>query len=301
MRLNSRLMQWILVLLFFILSFSIYILKVIPLNKQKKDSFVIGKLNPFEITSIEILRFLKNSKERLVITNNNKWFISYPFSEEADEGRINKLIDEINSCKIEGEIQNSSNLYEYNLDPPLVKILIRFKNSTEKEICIGEKTIDEKYRYIYNPQYSNKIVLSYSYKLETPFLNISDFRNKIIFNIPVDQIEKIVLKSPEMRSITLRKTNDNWYSVEKNRMIPITNFNEKLIDIYSLMVNAFIKNPVSGFKPYYEISLYSKKMTNTLLISKTNEEGKWIARTEDKKELFLIEKDDLKDIFKIYK
>ncbi len=264
-------------------------------SNRIKQKDISEKIDISAPSGIEIV---KNSRESIIITNDGEWKILSPFSERADEGIIRKLIDELASLKAESSISDFKNLEEYGLNPPLIKLKV-YSESGMKELLFGEKSVDENFRYFIIPEKSNKIFLCYSYKVETLFEEISEFRDRIIFHIPSSEIEKVIIKSPKFSFIIRNETNgEKQWIIENRKGQLIKNFNEKLVDIYSLSVYKFLDKQLP-FTKNYQIGILSKNSTNTLWLSKEIEKNKWLASTPDKIGLFIIENENLSSIFNL--
>jgi len=287
----KRFLPTLIFFLFFLLSFSIYFFNS-RRNQQKSFS-------EFSIPTPFAIEITKNDSKSILITNSGEWMIVKPITEKADEEKVRKLINELNTLKAENVFTNFKGLKEYGLNPPIVKLKVYSENKM-KELWFGERSIDEKYRYFITVEETNKIFLCYSYKIETPFEDLSDFREKGIFFIPSGEIEKIILKTKKELYI-LKPKNINgekqWVVVNKNEKF-VNGFNEKLVDIYSLSVANFLEGEKS-FMKNYEISIYSKDLTNTLWFSGKIEDKKWLAKAQGKNGLFIVESDNLDNIFKV--
>ncbi len=272
----------IILFLFFII---MLILTVVRTSKEKRveKKSIFEEINLSKITSIELM----DSKRHFIITNGNEWRIIFPFKELASIEKVQKLFTELKRLKIIYTITNVSKIEEYGFSPYVLRIRIQGENIDEI-VDLGLKSIDEKYRYLY---YKKNIYVIDS-DIEFMF-DIDSFRDTTIFDINVDNIDSVTIVN-RTKNYKIYKKGDNYYLNEK----VLSNFNQKMIDIYSLSVYDFLDIKVNK-KPIYEIKLCGTEKTNLLWIYDNDIEGKWLAKSSEKNGFFLIENDDLEHILTI--
>ncbi|MCX7820044.1 MAG: DUF4340 domain-containing protein [Brevinematales bacterium] len=272
----------ILLFSFFVLMLSLTLLRISK-DKKKEEKSIFDNLNISYVSAIEII----NSKKHLIITNETGWKIISPFKELASVDKIQKLLTELKKLKIIYIITNFSSIEEYGFSPYIIRIKISGKD-IEETVDFGFKSVDEKYRYLYN---KGKL---YVVEGDIEFVFEPDsFRDTTIFNISLDNITSISITYKNKKYHILKKA-DNYYINSKI----LSNFNEKMIDIYSLSIYDFLETKINK-KPLYEIKLCSNEKTNSLWIYDNDIEGKWIAKSSEKEGYFLLENDDLENILKI--
>ncbi|MGC8770730.1 MAG: DUF4340 domain-containing protein [Brevinematia bacterium] len=278
----KRLKSIIILFVFFLVMLILNIVRLYNQKETEKKS-LFDNLNVANISQIELI----DSKKHFIITNDNEWRIVYPFKELAAMDKVQKLFSELKKLKLIYTITNFSKVEDYGFSPYVLRIKLTGEN-LEETLDLGFKSVDERYRYLY---YKNKL---YVVEGDIEFLfDIDSIRDTTIFDINVDKINSIVVVNKNKKYNIIKK-GENYYLNGK----VISNFNEKLIDIYSLNISDFIESKVNK-KPVYEVSLYSDDKTNFLWIYDNDIEGKWIAKSSEKNGYFLIENDDLENILTI--
>lgn len=273
------------IIIFFIFFVVMFILSLIRLYNQKgkEEKILFDNINFSYVLQIELI----NPKKHFIITNDNIWEIVYPFKELAAMDKIQKLFSELKKLKLIYTITNFSKIEDYGFSPYVLRIKLSGQN-LEETIDFGFKSVDERYRYLY---YKGNI---YVVEGDMEFIfDIDSVRDTTIFDINVDKINSIVIVN-KSKKYNIIKKGENYCLNGK----VLSNFNEKLIDIYSLNISDFIENKVNK-KPLYEIVLYSHDKTNFLWVYDNDIEGKWIAKSSEKNGFFLIENDDLENILTI--
>ncbi len=269
-------------ILFFLVAFGLYFLKM-KSNEKKEEK----KTFDFGFSDVAGLHMLSKDED-VFFTNDMEWKVVYPFRESAANDRIFELFNELKKLKVVYEIDNISNIVDYGFNPYIVRL--EFLTPDEKKIIdFGFKSVDEKYRYVL---YKNKLYVVEG-NIEFLFNGFSYFRDRTIFNIPLGEVSKVEIKNKN-RNFVIKKENDEY--IYNNTVI--SNFNEKMIDIYSLTVSEFIKGRFNR-NPDYIIKVISKAKTNVLWIYDSDIEGSYMARSTEKDGYFTIEIDNLNDIFEL--
>jgi hypothetical protein len=269
--------------------------------KIKENRKVFGNINERNIVSIGVIRGGGKFEETLLLTNvEGKWKVILPVNDEINEEKLKTLIDNLTSLEKVEVLTNLTDYSQYGLEKPLVKLSLAFTDREKKEIELGERTVDKNFVYTKLPE-KNEIFLVNISNVEILFEDFNVFREKEIFKIPIDSVEKVELKKQKKKFVIIFRIENNkknWYLQKGKEYKLLPDFNEKLVDIYSILINSFVMEKAgANFKSYYEIKLISKDKTNSLYISSEISAGKWICRSDEKEGLFLVDKSELKKIF----
>lgn len=296
-------------ILIFLLTFfaMLYFLRELNLRRQieinKKERKFLGEIPKEKISSIKVKRIAKGVEENLLLTNKEgNWSVIYNVEDFANEEKIKTLINNISTLTAENIITNIENIDQYGLNPPFISVWISMFNES-KIFYIGKRTVDREYFYASTPEL-NKIYLVPASHVEILLENFNNFREKEIFKIPFDEVVKVEITTPKGKYILNALTNGTkkeWVLFDTGKR-KVEDFNERMIDIYSILISSYLDEdkPIND-APFYTIKLFSTNRTNTLYIFKKVNDDLWIAKSPDKKGLFLVSKSRLENLFEIGK
>ncbi|MBU1178668.1 DUF4340 domain-containing protein [Patescibacteria group bacterium] len=98
-------------------------------------------------TQVKEIIFEQPDKKTRVIKEGEGWKIIEPITYQARASKIDETLDTIN--KLEGNQKiDSTDLTEFKLDKPVVKVTLLMKNDTQYEILLGDKNPQESGIYV---------------------------------------------------------------------------------------------------------------------------------------------------------
>ena len=178
---------------------------------RKLEFFLDKNLVDFkedEITQFEIWN--PEEKIRVVRDKDKKgsWKIESPFKTSANTATVNSLLFDLNGARIEEFITTLSNDHKFfGLSKPKHKLILSI-GGKPWILGIGNKTSDGK--YFFSKRNRESFIFKLSEKSVSDLLRpLKDLRNRKIFNLKMDQADRIELKYSDNKFV-LQKNENDW-------------------------------------------------------------------------------------------
>lgn len=108
-----------------------------PKEEEGVVSFQVWKFEKSEITEIV---FERRDQEEIVLERyENEWKIIRPDQIKAKTAKIENILDDLSDLKSEKKIEGVENLADFGLNNPEIKVTLKFKDSSSKNIIFGLK------------------------------------------------------------------------------------------------------------------------------------------------------------------
>lgn len=171
--------------------------------------------------------YLKNQNDTILLRQTKSddqikesgaiWYVEKPAEAVADSLSVENLINNLRVKKILGYINNkNTQLSEYGLDIPLIVLTVK-SISNEKDIItspsvtliIGSK-IAENNRYYAMRDGENSIFQISEDLVKTLSISSKDLRNRKLFSIPDNDIQKVVIVAGKSRAALIKNSQGTW-------------------------------------------------------------------------------------------
>lgn len=306
-----------LLVLFLILG-GYYLFKMIPDAKAKENSGKISLLpvlNRDDIVQVRQTWYDKtNHYATLFVKADGGWMIQEPVDDQADPEAITKIFNDMNGFKSEKVLTNMtlSNIVDFGFDSPISTLHITMRDGRVYSVINGGSVQGETMYYTLTNGDSNTVFLVHSYKFTALEKKTAEFRKKEIFSIPMDELLSIKFGSREYGrfeftvATNLEKPVYTMLKPEKMTAEPFQVKN-KIMDFLTFSINDFTEEPDNKLNrkrfqlepPLYSVIMSSRdgKMQE-LIIGTTNNQGMHYAAVSGRKELLLLDDENVREKFK---
>jgi hypothetical protein len=194
-----------------------YFLIDLPAEKRKiQENEIAEKILPLEVANVSEFSLIKKDQTITLHKNSdNIWKLSQPLEATVDNPEAESFLTEIEALKKSRVVESDpKNLSQYGLDTPAFKIHIKFKDSKEETLLLGDYSpMGGK---IYLKLKSNSSVLLAATSKTNFDKSVYYFRDKTIFNFSSGSIIKIQVKRKE-HPLELVREKEEWKVSSKNR------------------------------------------------------------------------------------
>lgn len=226
-------------------------------NKKLVFSLPSQKITGFTITKTGQDGIVKN----IVILSNGKdnWKLTAPLEEPADSTPVNNVINVFTKFESEETIEDVSNLADYGLDQPSVKVKVDLKDGKPMELLIGAQTpFADKY-YAKLADKPGVLVINSTVKTNLD-QEPNNFRQKKVIAFENKEVQSLDLRT-KTAHFKLKHTSNQWDLLEPypEKMVSYK-FDEILNSLSSLTAAEFVDNlqDTSKYgldKPEYAVEL----------------------------------------------
>ncbi len=202
--------------------------KLFEVLSQKTVEFLDKTLLEFEEKDILQLSLQSNNETiRIIRGENNSWNIQSPIKTAADLSTINSLLFDLKEAQINKFIKISMETPEsFGLDHPQKSFSLKLKNSKTWTLQLGNLSADG--QQVFAQRTGEPTVFSIPKEVtDKLFRSIHDLRNKKILRFENDEVNKVIIKTPE-NLFELRKNGPQW-SLEKPEKIKTKHIGNDLV------------------------------------------------------------------------
>jgi hypothetical protein len=291
---------------------------IILLNKktEQADTQTGGLSGMIGREVIEADRIEINGKSldapRILENDGSSWRMVQPMQWSANYFAINRILNQLQFLEEEASFsvaeikQTGQTLADYGLEDPWLQLKISHKDESI-ELSVGTATEIGNNFYLLGPNGKNVFVVN-SQVIESLLVDLSDLRNREIFNIPVFEIDALSLQLSTPESVgnsdfrvRIARTNNGWIfeaplTAEADATQVANTINTltaaKVIEFKDLETSDPILQGLEN--PLMRVTLHGNKRRQTLLIGNkvptTNEKDipTYFARIEDNPTIFTV-------------
>ena len=176
----------------------------------------ILKLDEASITRLE----LKNKDaEPIVLAKNNSgaWQITAPKQYSADTANVSSTLSSLSSLNSERVIEDkAADVKPYGLNPPSVEVDITEKDNKSQKLLLGDDTPAGSGVYAMLAGDPRVFTIA-SFNKSTIAKSLSEFRDKRLLQVNVDQVSRIELLRKN-QTIEFGRTKDTWQILQPKPM-----------------------------------------------------------------------------------
>ncbi len=167
------------------------------------------KVFTVESDALEELSVTSQGETTTLRKEGDKWKITSPIAADADANEVSSLTSALTGLEVNRVIdENASNLAEYGLAEPRIKIAYKAKSGSG-EVHIGEKTATQS--DLYAVKAGEKRVFLVSGFQETSLAKKTfDLRDKRVLNFERDKVDTIELMQPGSPMVQLARSGSEW-------------------------------------------------------------------------------------------
>ncbi|CAA6677396.1 MULTISPECIES: DUF4340 domain-containing protein [unclassified Lentimonas] len=291
---------------------------ILSLNKkaEQADTKTGGLSGMIGREVIEADRIEINGKSldaaRILESDGSTWNLVQPMQWPANYFAVNRILNQLQFLEEEAsfsiaEIERTGQtLADYGLDDPWLTLTISNKDDSI-ELSVGTTTEIGKNCYLLGPNKKDVFVVN-SQVIESLLVDMSDLRNREIFNIPVFEIDALSLQinTPESVGdndfrVRVARTNNGWiFEAPLTAEADATQVSNTINTLTAAKVVEFkgqeTSDPIlQGLEtPSMRVTLHGNKRRQTLLIgnavptTKDDEIPTYFARIEDNSTVFTV-------------
>lgn len=249
---------------------------------------------------------------RVLESDGSSWRMTTPMQWSANYFAINRMLNQLQFLEEEASFsvaeikQTGQTLADYGLDDPWLSLTISHKDESI-ELSVGTATEIGKNFYLLGPSKKDVFVVN-NQVIESLLVDLSDLRNREIFNIPVFEIDALSLqiRAPEAVGNTefrvrVARTNNGWiFEAPLTAEADATQVANTINTLTAAKVVEFKAQETSdpilqGLEsPAMRVTLHGNKRQQTLIIGNkvptTNEKDAptYFARIEDNPTVFTV-------------
>jgi Domain of unknown function (DUF4340) len=235
----------------------------------------ILKLDEASITKVELK--IKDA-EPVVLAKNNSgaWQITAPKQYSADAANVSSTLSSLSALNSERVIEDkAADLKPYGLNPPNVELDITEKDNKSQKLLLGDDTPAGSGVYAMLAGDPRVFTIA-SFNKSTIAKSLSEFRDKRLLQVNVDQVSRIELLRKN-QTIEFGRTKDTWQILQPKPMradgLQVSQFMQKLTDAkMDLAGSGNAKESVTAFNsgaPVATVKLTDPSGTQTLQIKKS--------------------------------
>jgi len=148
-------------------------------------------------------------REIVLKKSGDDWRLVKPLDVAADSTTAKNLVSAIAECEVKKELTDAStNLAQYGLDAPLVKVTVKLKDKELPTVLVGKNSPVGFSTYIEKVD-DKKILLTSSAFRSGMDKSVKDLRDKTILTFADGDVQKVALLG-ENNAITLVQKDGNW-------------------------------------------------------------------------------------------
>lgn len=170
-------------------------------EKMKKKETSVFSISADEIEKMTLKREDANF---VFVRKDDTWFIDEPIKAKADQPTLNYFSRAVAESKKDVIVEESAtDLEKYGLEEPAYTIGVSM-GDTREVLLLGDQSVDAKY-YYGKRQNSPEVFLTesgFKHNLEKSLLG---YRDKSIFDFSAENVNKVVLHSPQHHYIFVKK------------------------------------------------------------------------------------------------
>jgi hypothetical protein len=203
-------------------------LKIFETLSQKSVAFLDKTLVEFEEKEVLELSLQSETETIQVVRKENEsWEIQNPIKSAADLSTINSLLFDLKEAKIKEFIKISFDIPEvFGLDAPKKSFILKLKNGKTWALQFGNHTSDGS--HVFARRTGETTVFSIPKEVvDKLFRSLYDLRNKKLFEFESDEVNKILIKTPEML-FELEKNDSEWL-LEKPEKLKTKHIGQDLV------------------------------------------------------------------------
>ena len=168
------------------------------------------KVFAVEADAIEEVTVTAEGQTTTLRKTDGTWQITAPVAVEADSTEVTSLTSALAALDISRVVaENASNLAEYGLAEPRIKISYKAAGGTGGELHIGEKTPTQGDMYALEPG-TTRVFLVPAYQETALAKSTFDLRDKQVLHFERDKVDTIEISQPGQPTIQLARAGTEW-------------------------------------------------------------------------------------------
>ncbi len=237
------------------------------------------------------------------IVKNKKWKIIEPKKWDADQGKVESIVEKLSSLSAERVVEKEGkDLKKYGLDKPETKLSFSVKGKTY-QLLIGKKS-PVSYQFYVKKNNSPVIYVLSGYTVDSLNVKSEDLRERRIVKVEKGKVRKLILVSK--KKISMEKKGDKWEIISPVKTEGDRWEIEDVIDeIGNLKAKKFIEDKAKDLsiygldKPSLKVELYLGKTLSYKSISFGKTKGDIVyAKRSGKDTIYGVNKNVLRKINK---
>ena len=171
-------------------------------EKQKVFTVEADKINEVTVTAENETTSLKKE--------NGTWKITAPLATDADSNEVSSLTSALAALEVNRVVdENATNLSEYGLAQPRIKLAFKAEGGANGEIFLGEKTPTQSDMYATRPG-EKRVFLVQAFQESSLAKKTFDLRDKRVLHFDRDKVDLIEVTQPSSPAVQLARSGSDW-------------------------------------------------------------------------------------------
>jgi hypothetical protein len=171
-------------------------------EKQKVFSVEADKIEEVTVTA--------EGETTALRKESGTWKITSPLAADADANEVSSMMSALAGLEVNRVVdENVSNLAEFGLAEPRVKLAFKAQGGASGEIHLGDKTATQSDFYAVKPG-EKRVFLVQSFQETSLAKKTFDLRDKRVLHFERDKIDTVELTQPGSPMLQLARSGSNW-------------------------------------------------------------------------------------------
>jgi len=272
-------------------------------GEQRKEAERKSQLLFASVEKDSITQILLQPKGIRLEKQGDEWVITEPIHAKTQKWSVSGIINSLTTARRERIIaENPADYTPYGLDPPAATVI--FKHSGRYDtLYVGNKNATGTYAYARLATSPEVILTSTSIKYNAE-KKLMDIRNKDALTYQTGDVSKMELRYKGRRFMA-EKSGGKWRLVEPlEDEAETSSINKILNKVRNTRARKFVDEDPTNLGKYglkrplatFSVYLVPNDAKKTLLIGKRTKDGKYYAKDEGRKPVFLIDSTTVKQL-----
>jgi hypothetical protein len=168
------------------------------------------KVFAVEADKIEEVTVTAEGETTTLKKENGAWKITAPIAADADSNEVSSLTSALSSLEVNRVVdENASNLGEFGLAEPRVKVAFKAQGGGSGELHLGEKTATQSDMYAVKPG-EKRVFLVQAFQESSLAKKTFDLRDKRVLHFDRDKVDLIEVSSAGSPVVQLSRSGSDW-------------------------------------------------------------------------------------------
>jgi hypothetical protein len=177
----------------------------VPKSQEEAKKKTILDFKPDDATGISLVY---SDREIVMKKSGQEWRLTKPLEAAADSTTVKNLVNAVAEAEVKKTFDNASDLAQYGLDQPFVKVTVTLKDKELPTILVGKSTPVGYSAYAKKAD-EPQVLLTTSAFRSGMDKKVKDLRDKTVLNFADEDVQKIEIRG-ENKDVTLVQKDGHW-------------------------------------------------------------------------------------------